>query len=784
MGRTVSNHSKTVVHTGSEHSAYTAKDVCTLPTQQPYDNVALSANLARGKSLRTTIQGNPIALENTHWTPSLSPGQVGIISGTTLDAAWVKTGSKDLFIEGIAAGRADDPTKQNKANSSGKVKPGTLTPRADGEIDRAKKKCQLKEWGGEGVGGAKLGYRGKDKTGNPDYLDVWDTDTISFWAKRHDITQKPPVENPKCEVPTQGGEYHTIWDASGKVFPLYSRKEVKHEHSKDTFVVPASLVIESFASGSVMKAMSEGDPESAMAALVGQSLSKFMSNDGDNRVEGQSGGLGRQDYGDSGIGGRGHTGEPKGWGKLGSYDGSQHRDAVDPRQRDQYSTPDNKAPRNAVERTIQGKPKDGAGRVERGLAKVGKHIDADPRMLLFYGWWWVNPPKIKVTATACSGSRQATIRVLPNQQIRFKVKLPFGEKFKQWAADQRQQRQDKLDQAERVQDTAQQRMASGRNAATQAQSAQQTAQQVQAEQAEIIRRETIIKKVVRGTTPRHQAARQRRIDAARKKWDEAGAEAFKQLANYKAAMAKFDNAAANFNKAVTAAQSIKKGLTVAQKIAKVAGQPLVFRFLEDMTIEVILEYLRTKEQESAMGWGYYTPATMGQKWTFKFSTFPLLSVKYTVYFSLLNLVTFYVPGLAQALRRFRVVRVDLYFSIEFKLSVNLQVIKDQHDSLSGATEAKANLTAEVGAIVGGAGVDVVQFSVTFPMELSAKFSAPTTKGALATMTPKARITNYYRAVLFPDRWYEIEAFSGTIDGLRYFWNQKGKTKYDVGSLPA
>ena len=79
----------------------------------------------------------------------------------------------------------------------------------------------------------------------------------------------------------------------------------------ETKAVPASLVLENWLNGSVMKSLSEGNMQDAMAAMMGQAASKFMTSDGDSRVEGQDG-LGRQDYGNSSEGpGKGHYLNPR-----------------------------------------------------------------------------------------------------------------------------------------------------------------------------------------------------------------------------------------------------------------------------------------------------------------------------------------------------------------------------------------------------------------------------------------------------------------------------------------
>ncbi len=217
MPQTVSNGNVTVVNTGSAHTAFTGGDPCLLPPGA-FDNAAPSANLVPGTSASMTlIGGNPTATEGTKWDPSKSAGKVGVKSGTTEKSAVVVAGSKDLDVEGKPAARVTDATTQNEGNSSGAVQPGALAPKAASQAERADKLCYLKSWTGviDGTDGkVKLGWKGGNKTGDPNYIEVWDTAKITFTATREDITQAK-VTNPKCERGT-----HTDWHASGKVFPF------------------------------------------------------------------------------------------------------------------------------------------------------------------------------------------------------------------------------------------------------------------------------------------------------------------------------------------------------------------------------------------------------------------------------------------------------------------------------------------------------------------------------------------------------------------------------------
>ncbi len=384
MPQTVSNGNVTVVNTGSAHTAFTGGDPCLLPPGA-FDNAAPSANLVPGTSAsKTLIGGNPTATEGTKWDPSQSSGKVGVKSGPTQKAAEVVAGSKDMDVEGKPAARAGDTTTQNQGNSSGAVQPGALAPKAASQAERADKLCYLKSWTGVTDGGIKLGWKGGNKTGDPNYVEVWDTATIKFTATREDITQAAAT-NPKCERGT-----HTDWRASGKVFPLMLEEGKLEKQGTDAFDVPAELVVASWLNGSTLANFHLGDE-------AGSSY--------EPRVEGKK--------------------------DQSAFAGASAVDAkaegVQGKPGKAIATPDGKI------RKAQDNP----------WNKPAPGLEVDLKNLLMWFWWWVKSPTIEVSGQACGGARTATILVLPETKLKFKYKL--GEVIaKQRAADAKEAR-DKIE---------------------------------------------------------------------------------------------------------------------------------------------------------------------------------------------------------------------------------------------------------------------------------------------------------------------------------------------------
>lgn len=392
---TTSNESKQVIHKGVAYTAKGAADPCLNGT---YENSAFSTNLGAGASTKTQIEGNPIALVGTHWDPSLSAGVVGVKSATTMKEAVVVRGSKDLLIEGRPAARNLDPTTQNHQNSAGLVFPGMLQPSAESNEERAKKRCKLTEWKATSGDGGKLGYPGLNKTGKPSYLEVKRDDTVSFTSQRHDITKTPHEPNPKCEFAP-----HTKWLAKGNKFPLFTSPGEKKAEGTESFEIPASLVVEAFASAEVMKAVGEGDVGKAMNELTSQLLTSKAPK------EELGGSLGKV-----GVSGKGPTIDVKVEKSLGSKDGP---------------------------------------------AKVV----VDVRTLLFFFWWWISAPEVKVTAESCGGALDATLKVFPKESLEFEFKwdaaLKEGHRGKRYAGAEKKL-EDKLEAMEKLRDKSADKAAS------------------------------------------------------------------------------------------------------------------------------------------------------------------------------------------------------------------------------------------------------------------------------------------------------------------------------------
>lgn len=709
-----SNEEKPIVHKGAGHTAFGPADACLNGT---YDNVALSSTIGGAASTKTFIENNPIAMVGTLWETSQSSGKVGVKSGTTQKAAVVTTGSKDVFIEGRPAARTEDPTTQNQGNSSGSVKPGTLAPSAESVEERAKKKCKLTSW--EGTNGkAKLGYPGKDKTGQPNYLELWDSDTVTFTATRHDITKTPHEKNPKCELAP-----HTIWRAQGKVFPLYQRVETKEAKGTETFEVPSSLVVEQFAMSGMLSDIGNMDGASAMGKLA----TKFMTNDGDVRSEGgeKADGLGRQDYG----------GKEKG--------------AADTRG-------------------------------DKPEKVFGSKFEGDPRAMMFFAYWWVMPPEIKVTATSCGGALDAVLKVFPNQKTKFK--FSWDSPWKKSKTVDAAANQAVVDSLNAQKGLAERQAANAARAQSNA-AAQQQAFEAQGQAAG--NRASQIAGNMDGSATGRAASRQRRaLETAERHKEQAYANAAEQYKRAQAALAKFNNATAQLNQILTALKTAEQALNVLHKISAVAGAPLTFDFAKDLSLEFEFSYERTKDRDSARGWRYYTDATMGQKWTAGLSSSTLLGVSWKAYFSLLQLAVPFIPLLAQALRRFRIFRVDLFMSVNFKVGLGVYGVKTEHDEFTVKGDVNLGFTPTIGAVMGGAGIDVVQMTAWVPSELKLSVNPPKSKGALVLVKPAFRATANYRAVIFPDRWWEIEASAGQIFGLHYHYNVSGEEYFELSLLPS
>ena len=721
------NQKNEIAHQGGQQRAFGGGDACLNGT---YENAAVAGNIGAGSSTKTLIEGNVIAMQGTLWTPSASGGILGTKSGTTKAEAKVTTGSPNLFIENMPAARVNDPSTQNAANSAGVVQQGTDPPSAESVEERAKKKCKLTGWKGTN-GKAFLGYPGKDKTGHPNLLELWDSDTVTFTAYRADITKTPAVLNPKCEMAP-----HSKWSALGWKFPLYqTQSEPLEPVGVDTLVVPAMLVVESWANAAALAAVLEGD----IAGFAGMALEKFATTDGDVRSEGGANteGLGRQDYG-------GSTAAP-----VAKYAGGEKFDGTKVQGLTKVPDPGNAA--KGADEPIRGAPR----------AKVlGAKFEGDPRAMMFYAWWWAKPPEIKVTASSCGGALDALLRVFPNQKVKFKFTwdMPesLGRKKETIDAGLKKQQED----AQGARDKAGQ----DRAAADQRADAQVAKAIGHLEKADAIGD--------KGGAAQRGSAREN------KKADKAFDKAKKSFADAESALAKYQAAQKTLDGLVTSLKTMEQTFGVLHKIAAIAGVPLTYELMKDFSLEFEISYERTEDKASARGWRHYTTATMGQKWTVALACGTVVGLSWKAYFSLLQLATFYIPFLADMLRRFRIFRVDLFCSVSLSGGLSVAVVKKEHDEFTCKGEVKIAFTPTIGLVVGGAGVDVVQATVSMPSEVKCSFEPPKAKGSLIVLKPGFRAMAFYKVVIFPDRWWEIEACAGQIPGFRLMYNQTGEWYYE------
>lgn len=748
MGVTVENSKKTVVNKGTPHTAK-SNDPCLNGT---YENCAKSKNLAALASVRTTIQNHPIAMEFTIWNPSESAGKVGVVTGQTQSMAVVTMGSRNLKIEGRWAARKDDKTSQNFFNSNGKVHEGDISPNAKSLEEQAKEKCFLENWEATSdVSGGVLGFKGKpkDRKQKPDWLEVWDTETVTFNATRKDITDPGHAVAPTCEADPQ----HCIWQATGTLFPSLQTKVTKDAKGVDTWKVSAGDWIAGWANAKFMDAAqkaAQGDGD-AMDTLMAMMANKYLTNDGDQRgpqnaqnpdtggdyagagtgLDGNpSGGMGLQDYGVSGSINAAHKHAE--FGKTFGADGKQGDTRADGDWRPKKDTP----------------------------------LIVDLKTVLYYFWWWMRAPTISVKASSCGGERSAKIRIHPNQIVKHSFKL---EKPARAAVNKAQDKaSNKADQLDR-------RAQQHRDALEKAKAAEQankaTAGSKLAQQEKI--------KQLANDVKAQNAPGTRDWQEGEQKWLESVNLAVKFGAQ-------FDRAVQNIKQIESQLSMAKKICNTTEKIAKIAKQPLKLTFLKDLSIDIRVSFERTEDKPSALWSGHhYTPAMMGQKWQFRLQVKPLIAVQYTAYFSLLNFCTFYAPGTAQLLRKLRIFRVDMYFMIRLSISVNgITITKEKHDDLTlTGPSIDSDIVPRLGLVVGAGGVDIIDGYFSVPINFRLQFVKSDKKGVALQGIPTIRITNHYRVVVFPDRWWEVEAVSGQMRGLRYSFNSE-KRRADLIRYPA
>jgi hypothetical protein len=749
---TVENHSQTVVNTGTEHTAQ-SEDECQNGIHQ---NSAYSKDLVFGTtSVRTQIAKNWIAMEYTIWGKSESGGIKGVKTGQTQSIAMVYKGSRDLKVEGRWAARRDDPSLNNFFNSKGQVIKGFVKPEEGSQEERAKRKCFLAKWTGKTAGkkSRSLGYKGKDKTGKPNWLEVYDDDTLIFEATRQDITDPNHPDKPKCAAEEQ----HTIWTATGTRFPTLGEKVAPREVGKDKFVFDANMFLDLFANSDFMAAVEQGDMEGALNYAAENWMSKYATNDGDPDMR-------AQDYGADNDLAPDHA---KGANTANAFGTEIPTDATTNWLSGDGKTNDWTKPEDGKWSKEKNDPEEDADKAYGKKTKVREVIPSNWPTILFYFWWWLRSPEIKVTASSCGDGREATIKVHPKQKCKFDINLtPVARAIgKKGLKKQRQARKAAQNQAYKANEAAKDQAAQAQQAVDQW---KQKYGQAQAKR----------------TAARHHM--DNRSTPGSDEWNEAGDEFIKQINLMIKFKAKWDKAQRQLDQAKATLDTTGRALDLAKKISTTAGSPMNVRFCENLKLEVKLSYEPTSERNSGMGWRWYTPACMGQRWEFKLQVQPLIKVTYRIYFSLLNFLLVWAPGAAQILRRFRVVRVDLYFMISMSISVSgITVTKTEHDDIEiGGPEVSGDVIPRFGLVAGAGGVDIIDGYISAPINFNFVFVKPNKKGQLMLLSPQVRITNHYRIVLFPDRWWEIEATSGRFKNLFLYYNTSGRSKLTIGSVPA
>ncbi len=219
MADSASNQGKTIATKGTAHISRTQgpTDVCinpAVPVTAPFPNFVPTTRLGAGQTVITKIDNKPIwTTKGVVGPPSLAPHPpfvIGAVSGKPYQMeAKPIMGSTNVFAEGGALIRTNDPTFQNAKNTVGFVDGSRVAGNATNEQGFLQKICTLKVFEGVCDHKRKLGFPAPGGKGEPSYLEVLSGDTIKFKAERYDTTKTPQEKEPKCRL---GGE-HTKWIA-------------------------------------------------------------------------------------------------------------------------------------------------------------------------------------------------------------------------------------------------------------------------------------------------------------------------------------------------------------------------------------------------------------------------------------------------------------------------------------------------------------------------------------------------------------------------------------------
>ncbi len=387
MGDTVSNQGRTVVHKGSSHTAIaTSPDVCKVPPgiPVPFENTLPAARITALATVSTLIQGNPICIQGTMIGPPSDAAHAGVMggvgSGTYRQEAVATSWSPDVFAEAKAVVREKDTTTQNHGNTTGMLVAGTLVASAQGFEDLLAKRCKADPLDGACEHGRELGWPTPVQNGEPEYLEVLLNESIEFGTWRWDITATPPALEPACPVTDH---VHTYWTAEAIQYPLRTKKTMSQEGGT-TFVVPTNLAI------------GDGLASTMLEYLLDGSKPKFKNYDQTNNsgvMTPQSQAQVNQIWAD----------------RAGNQTGSTKRGAA----KRQAARRDKADQAVAVDRKEHAETN----------GSVKNKLDVDIWSLVALWAFYIAQPSIVVSATACAGSRKATLKVYPNRKYEFAVAI-------------------------------------------------------------------------------------------------------------------------------------------------------------------------------------------------------------------------------------------------------------------------------------------------------------------------------------------------------------------------
>jgi hypothetical protein len=234
----------------------------------------------------------------------------------------------------------------------------------------------------------------------------------------------------------------------------------------------------------------------------------------------------------------------------------------------------------------------------------------------------------------------------------------------------------------------------------------------------------------------------------------------------------------------SACAKLKGALYIAEKLASLSGQQLAVRFMQGFKLSLTIEYKKcTQEKKSYWGNDVYTQARVNRTWELAVSSNPLIGANGKFNISLLNFAIPYMgQTVGEALRRFKIVRADLFFSVAIGCNVSIAVGQDEYDfpTKTGAKVA-IDINLAMGVVLGTAGIDVLQFRAFFPGRLAAGLFLGDRPGVLLQLVPEGSVAAGFELALFPDRWYEYKLFTAYPPKLRY--NFEGK-RIDMLTMPS